>query len=296
VTSSFERSFAMPRVELPAVAFAFEGVEEAVPRQVPIEIPLNVMYGARPYAVMMVTPEHLEDFAVGFTVTEGIVSDVSEIEGVELREASAGGGADLETREARPGVGAELETTAVQAVVTLSKSASRHPLRERTLSGRTGCGLCGVASLSDVPKANVVERARVEVSLEAVRRALRVLEAAQPLNLSTRAVHAAAWCSKAGALELVREDVGRHCALDKLVGARLRAGLSADDGFLLLTSRCSYELVDKAAVYGARTIVSISAPTSYAVERAQLHDITLLAVARHDGVLAFHGAERVRRV
>lgn len=263
----------MPRVELPAVAFAFEGLQQPAPRQVPIELPLNVLYGSRPYAVMMVTPEHLEDFALGFTVTEGIVSDVAEIQGVALRETDDG----------------------LQAVVTLTKSASRHPLRERSLSGRTGCGLCGVTSLADVPRAKVVERPAVDVSLEAVRRALGALEAAQPLNRSTRAVHAAAWCSRDGELVLVREDVGRHCAVDKLVGARLREGKPADEGFLLLTSRCSYELVDKAAVYGARTIVSISAPTSYAVERAQLHDITLLAVARHDGVLAFHGAERVRR-
>lgn len=262
----------MTRVELPAVAFPFEGAGGSEPRQVAIETPVNVVYGQRPYAVMMVTPEHVEDFAVGFTVTEGVVEDVSQIERVELREDPAG----------------------LQAIVTLAKGA-KAPARERTLSGRTGCGLCGVTALSDIPAAKVVQREPVPVSLLAVQKALASLDAAQPLNRSTRAVHAAAWCSSEGVIEQVREDVGRHCALDKLIGARLRVGASPGNGFLLLTSRCSYELVDKAAVYGARCIVSISAPTSYAIERARLHDVTLLAIARRDGVLAFHGAERVRR-
>lgn len=263
----------MPRVELRPVAFPFEGAEVSQPRDVPVEAPVNVVYGGRPYAVMMVTPSDLEDFAVGFTVTEGVVPDATHIASVEVQERPEG----------------------LVAQVTLSKAASGQPLRERSLDGRTGCGLCGVTSLTDFPMAKVVERAPAAVSLAAVRRALLALEEAQPLHGLTRAVHAAAWCDASGALELVREDVGRHNALDKLIGARLRAGKAAGDGLLLLTSRCSYELVDKAAAYGARTIVSISAPTSFAVERAQAHDMTLLAVARRDGVLAFHGAERVRR-
>jgi FdhD protein len=262
----------MTRVELPAVAFKFEGADGSEARQVAIETPVNVMYGSRPYAVMMVTPEDLEDFVVGFTVTEGVVEQVSHIQSVEVRAGPAG----------------------VEAVVALSKAVAL-PARERSLSGRTGCGLCGVTALSHIPSAKIVQRPPVPISLDAVQRALSSLEHQQPLNLSTRAVHAAAWCSADGVIEQVREDVGRHCALDKVIGARLRGGLAAGDGFLLLTSRCSYELVDKAAVYGARCIVSISAPTSYAVDRARLHDITLLAVARRDGLLAFHGAERVRR-
>jgi FdhD protein len=262
----------MPAVEVPAVAFAFEGVDALAARQVPIETPINVVYGDVPWAVMMATPSEVEDFAVGFTLTEGIVRDASQIHGVRVVEREAG----------------------LEAVVTLAPGVQVKP-RDRNVEGRTGCGLCGVSSFDEMPRTAVVERAPVAVSLGAVRRALQVLEAAQPLNGLTRAVHAAAWCSATGAVETIREDVGRHCALDKLVGARLRAGLGAGDGFLLLTSRCSYELVDKAAAYGARTIVSVSAPTSYAVHRAQVHDITLLAVARHDGVLAFHGANRVRR-
>ncbi|MER2566912.1 MAG: formate dehydrogenase accessory sulfurtransferase FdhD [Myxococcaceae bacterium] len=260
----------MPRVELPAVSFSFDGVQLPQPRDIAIETAVNVVYGDRPYAVMMATPNDVEDFAVGFTVTEG-VAEFAQIRGVKVNELEAG----------------------LEAVVTLSVEA---PVRERNVNGRTGCGLCGVASFDDMPRAEVVERTSTPVSLAAVKRALSSLEGAQPLNGRTRSVHAAAWCSADGAIEVLREDVGRHCALDKLIGARLRAGQGAGDGFLLLTSRCSYELVDKAVVYGARTIVCISAPTSYAIERAQVHDVTLLAVARHDGVLAFHGAERVRRV
>lgn len=261
----------MSRVELPAVSFSFDGAQLPQPRDIAIETAVNVVYGDRPYAVMMATPNDVEDFAVGFTVTEGVVTDVAQILGVKVNELEAG----------------------LEAVVTLSVEA---PVRERNVTGRTGCGLCGVASFDDMPHAEVVRRATTPVSLAAVQRALSSLEGAQPLNGRTRSVHAAAWCAADGTIEVLREDVGRHCALDKLIGARLRAGQGAGDGFLLLTSRCSYELVDKAVVYGARTIVCISAPTSYAIERAQVHDVTLLAVARHDGVLAFHGAERVRRV
>ncbi|MBE2250644.1 MAG: formate dehydrogenase accessory sulfurtransferase FdhD [Myxococcus sp.] len=263
----------MSRVELDAVAFAFDGADAPRPRDVAVEAPVNVVYGARPYAVMMTTPADLEDFAYGFTVTEGVVTDAAFIKGVQVLERARG----------------------VELVVTLRADAPRHPLRERSLSGRTGCGLCGVTSLEQLPMVKAQGLAGVDVSLPAVRAALAALEAQQPLNGLTRAVHAAAWCSAGGTLEQVREDVGRHNALDKLIGARLRAGLPPGEGFLLLTSRCSYELVDKAAAYGARTIVTISAPTSFAVERARAHDMTLLAVARRDGVLAFHGAERVRR-
>jgi FdhD protein len=263
----------MSRVELAAVAFSFDGLDVPQPRDVAIETPVNVLYGARPYAVMMTTPTDLEDFAYGFSLTEGVVADAAFIKSVEVRERPKG----------------------LELAVTLMADVPRHPMRERSLSGRTGCGLCGVTSLEQFPMAKVQVHAATDVSLEAVRRALGALEASQPLNGRTHAVHAAAWCSADGSLEQVREDVGRHNALDKLIGARLRAGQAPADGFLLLTSRCSYELVDKAAVYGARTIVTISAPTSFAVERARAHDMTLLAVARRDSVLAFHGAERVRR-
>jgi len=126
-----------------------------------------------------------------------------------------------------------------------------------------------------------------------VRRALIALESRQPIHEATRAVHAAAWARADGTLDEVREDVGRHNALDKLIGARSRAGLAPGDGFIVITSRCSFELIEKAAMYGARAVVAVSAPTSLALDRAREHDIAVLAIARHDGVMVFHGEDRV---
>lgn len=256
---------------LPAVAFRFDGGAEPHARPVAAETPVSLVVAGESAAVMMASPCHLEDFAWGFAVTEGLVARPEDIAGVEQ----------------------VVRVDGVELLLELAPGAT--PVRrERSTSGRTGCGVCGITSLAELRVAPVRRQAPVPVSLAAVRRALLALDAAQPLHEATRAVHAAAWAAPDGALELVREDVGRHCALDKLIGARLRAAAPPGEGFLVLTSRCSFELVEKAAVYGARTVVTISAPTSFALERARLHDITLLAVARHDGLLAFHGAERVR--
>ena len=123
--------------------------------------------------------------------------------------------------------------------------------------------------------------------------ALNKLEARQTLNHQTHAVHGAAWFTGAGACVALREDVGRHNALDKLIGALIRDGHEAADGLLVITSRCSFEMVEKAAAFGASTLIAISAPTSLAVERAALHNMTLLAIARRDSALVFHGAEYV---
>lgn len=267
----------MPRSELPtsgtlsAVAFPFGAPPQPSTRPVAAEVAVAVQYGGQPYAVMMASPADLGDFAYGFSLTEGVVRGAADV--LRVDEHLRVGGVELD--------------------VTLAPGVAPPRPRERSTEGRTGCGVCGVTSLAQLPVAPVQRRPPAPVSLAAVRRALTALDALQPLHALTRAVHAAAWCAADGAVATLREDVGRHCALDKLVGARLRAGEPAGDGFVVLTSRCSFELVEKAAAYGARTVVTISAPTTFAVERARLHDVTLLAVARHDGLLAFHGAERV---
>jgi FdhD protein len=129
--------------------------------------------------------------------------------------------------------------------------------------------------------------------VSAIRSALLRLDREQALNELTRAVHAAAWADLDGTIRCVREDVGRHNALDKLIGAVCRAGTGPDSGFVLVTSRCSFELVEKAAAFGARTLVAISAPTALGVERARLLNITLIGIARRDSVTVFHGAERI---
>ncbi len=243
-------------------------------REVPVETPINIIYDAVPFAVMMATPNDLEDFAFGFSLTEGVIERASHIRRVDV------------TPHAR-GVSLHVSLVAGHAPRAIS--------RERNTVGRTGCGLCGIDTIDAIPMATPRARPRQVVHLSAVRSALAALEASQHLNERTHAVHGAAWCAADGAIVALREDVGRHNALDKVLGALIRQRHEANDGFLVITSRCSFEMVEKAAVYGASTIVAISAPTSLAVERAAVHDMTLIAVARRDSALVFHGADSVVR-
>ena len=232
---------------------------------VAVEAALNIVYGDTPYAVMMTTPADIEDFVYGFSLTEGVIGRAEEIRGVETSRQHEG----------------------YVASVNLTPDAlRRHMARRRNLSGRTSCGLCGVEDFKQLPAAPGHVGAR-DVAPEAIARALDALHEKQDLFRTTRAVHGAAWCAADGAVLLVREDVGRHNALDKAIGACLRSGLVAGDGFALITSRCSFEMIEKAAIFGAPALVSVSAPTSLAIERAQALGVTLIAVARDDGALAF---------
>ena len=232
-----------------------------------IETPVEISYGGLPHAVMMATPADLEDFVIGFSFTEGVARDLRDLRAIDI--------------EARA-------DSVVVAVELASEALARHLARRRTLAGRTSCGLCGVESLADLRPSR--ERvAGVSVAPAALARALGELERAQPLNRATRASHAAAWVDKGGALACLREDVGRHNALDKMIGARLKAGAPAGDGFALITSRASFEMVEKAAIYGAGALASISAPTAFAIERAEKLGVTLIGVARPDGGLVFAG-------
>lgn len=247
------------------------GAEPAQAREIEIavETPINIVYGNMPYAVMMASPSDLEDFVTGFSLTEGIVRSADEIRGIAVEPKDEG------------------------VIVTVELAPGRfreHLARRRNLSGRTSCGLCGVETIEEIPMADAATRAARAVPAAAIEAALAALDRQQPLNQLTHAVHAAAWCDAAGAILAVREDVGRHNALDKLIGARLRARADASEGFLLVTSRASFEMVEKAAIFGAGTLVAISAPTSLAVERAQHLGLTLAAVARRDGCIVFTGA------
>ena len=168
-----------------------------------------------------------------------------------------------------------------------------HLARKRAISGRTGCGVCGIEDLASLPHAALRAAPDVRVALPAIARALGALDAAQVLGAETRAVHAAAWARLDGTLVAVREDVGRHNALDKLIGALMRAGTDPAQGFLVITSRCSFEMVEKAARLGAAVIVAISAPTSLALDRARAHGMTLCAIARSDTLTLFTGPERL---
>ena len=158
------------------------------------------------------------------------------------------------------------------------------------MSGRTGCGLCGIEDFSQMPSPRRALVSGPPIEPAAVGAAVAELERRQPLNELTRAVHGAAWCARDGRIMLAREDVGRHNALDKSIGALWRAGVGPEDGFFVISSRCSFEMVAKAAIFGARTLVSLSAPTSLALDRARDYGVTLIAVARADKALSFEAA------
>lgn len=260
--------------ETPAAVIAFEeGAPVQSMRAIPVETPIGLTYGGIPFAVMMATPADLEDFAIGFSLTEGIIREAGDIRGIRM----------------------EPEERGLRLAIDLTPHRlHEHLARKRALSGRTGCGLCGIDDLSALPQARRPSGTPPSLSLASLRKALALLEQEQSLNRLTRAVHAAAWAGLDGRITHVREDVGRHNALDKLIGALCREGVDPASGFVIVTSRCSFELVEKVAALGARTLVAISAPTSLALERARLLDITLVAIARRDSITVFHGLERIR--
>ena len=238
-------------------------------RQIAVEAPVAVLFGGVPFAVMMTTPTDLEDFAVGFALTEGIIEAAGDVRDVAIERVEQG----------------------LKLNVTLAGGRlSAHLARGRAISGRTGCGLCGIEDLDHLPALRARIADAEPIAPAAIKAALRALDQAQPLNADTRAVHGAAWCDRDGAIVALREDVGRHNALDKLIGALARGGVSPGDGFFVITSRCSFEMVAKAAVFGASTLVALSAPTSLAIERAAACGITLIAVARADHAMIFTDA------
>jgi FdhD protein len=242
----------------------------AFAKNVAVETPINILFGGVPFAVMIATPADLEDFATGFALTEGIVESAGEIRAIEVESADQG--------------------LRINVALAGDRMAA-HLARGRVLSGRTGCGLCGIQDLAQLPAPRASLDNRRPIAPAAVGAALRALDESQPLNARTHAVHAAAWCDREGAIVALREDVGRHNALDKLIGALVRRGAAPDDGFVAITSRCSFEMVAKAAAFGAATLVALSAPTSLAIERAQACGLTLIAVARADHATVFTGPD-----
>jgi FdhD protein len=249
------------------------GCAESVTDTLADETPVAMAYNLAPHAVMMATPADLEDFAVGFSLTEGIVQQASDITRVTV------------VRHAR-GVELQMEIPAVLAVEAGARS--------RRLSGRTGCGICGASSITEVLRDLPSVAGDSEIDAAAVTRAMRELAMRQPLNAATGAVHAAGWARGDGALAYVREDVGRHNALDKLVGALIRAGVSAQDGFVVITSRGSFELVQKAAMLGVPLLAAVSAPTALAVRVAHSVGLTLAGFTRDDRLTAYTHSARLR--
>lgn len=250
--------------------FAAVGGRRCVPEEVPVALRVN----CADYAVMLASPVDLEDFAHGFLFTEGLIEAPGEV--AELTVATRAEGIVLRL---------ELAADAVRVVQPSGES--------RRLPGATGCGLCGVQSLREavrpVPRVTGVQR----VTAAAVGRAVTALRQWQPLNASAGALHAAAFATPEGEIVLAREDVGRHNALDKLIGALLREGRSAQDGFVVMSSRCSYELVQKAARFGIGMLCTVSAPTGLAIRLAEEAGMTLVSRAQADAFSVFAGEHRL---
>ena len=250
------------------------GTVEDVVRAVPEEVPVALVYDGSTHAVMMASPTDLEDFAVGFSLTEGIVASAREITEIEIVEHAKG----IEARM-------WLDTSVGRALVD----------RRRRIAGPTACGLCGVESLDAAVPAPPHVGHSLRISVDDIQAALSAMSPAQTLNRVTRAVHAAGFYNvETGVLDVLREDVGRHNALDKLVGAMARRKASAAQGFVVLTSRVSVEMVQKAARLGAEVLVAVSAPTALAIRTAEEAGITLVAVARADAFEIFTSPERIR--
>jgi len=243
-----------------------QGTASAAERSLAEETAIAITYNDLPYAVMMASPLDLEDFAIGFTLTEGLAKHPGEIIACELVTHERG----VETR------------------LVLARAALERVLqRRRRLAGYAGCGVCGLESLDQAMRPLPKVGTGTKIQAEALRAAFEELAAAQHLNNETRAVHAAAFWSPEAGLGPIREDVGRHNALDKLVGAMARTGPAAEQGAVLLTSRISIELVQKAALCGATLLAAVSAPTALAVHTAAQAGITVAAIVRGDGFEIF---------
>ena len=258
-------------VRRPAQRLTSRG-SQSIDEVVAEERAVALVYNGVSHAVMMATPCDLEDFAIGFSITERIVEKASEIYDIEVEPVGRG----IEVRL----------KIAAQRMAGLQE-------RRRSLAGRTGCGLCGVDSLEAALRPVARSLAAGTVSRQAIERAMAALPAHQRINKLNGATHAAGWAAADGLLVLVREDVGRHNALDKLGGALATSGAAGAGGFVVVTSRCSYEMVQKAAALGAVAIAAVSAPTSLAIETAEQAGIALVAFVREDRLTVYANGQRI---
>ncbi len=253
------------------VSVWLDGVEQPVDDAIASEVPIALIFNGISHAVMMATPTDLEDFALGFGLTEGLLQSPDELYGVEVLPVADGLEVQLEVSSA---------------------CAWRLRERRRTLAGRTGCGLCGTDSLAQVCR-TLPSVHPIRLQAEALLCAERNLKAAQSLQKLTGSTHAAAWCDPAGEVLLLREDVGRHNALDKLIGAMTRARIDRAQGFIAITSRASFEMVQKTAMAQVGALLAVSAPTSMAIETARTHGVALAGMVRGRRMVAYSFPERL---
>jgi FdhD protein len=248
-----------------------DGVQLIVQDQLAEETPIALIYNGISHAVMLATAEDLEDFALGFSLSEGIVHDKSELYGIELRVQAKG---------------IELHCDIASERLMQLKG------RRRTLAGKTGCGLCGAESLAEAMRYPPYLQNRMVFKRSAMISGLATMPTQQLLQQKTGATHACAWVLADGSVALVREDVGRHNALDKLIGAIARSG-SSQAGFIITSSRASYEMVQKTATAGINLLVAISAPTGLAVRVAEQCGLTLVGFARKDSYVVYTHAQQL---
>jgi len=260
-----------PTVDRPFRRLVPAGGATPVTRAIAVEMPIAVEINGLGYAVMMATPADLGDFALGFCHAERLIDMPADLVDAEAHETPRG---------------------TILRITLAPDRMARVADRVRHRVSESSCGLCGIENLEQAlrPIPRVSERSLAADA--AIFRALHELSARQPLNRETGAVHAAALCGADGAIRLVREDVGRHNALDKLIGAMLAGGMRWDGGFALLSARCSFELVEKAALAGCPLLVTVSAPTSLALDRAAEAGLRLVTLARPDAALEAAPEER----
>jgi FdhD protein len=245
----------------------------AANRMVPEETPVAFSYAGTTHAVMMASPADFEDFALGFSLTEGIISSPEEVETVEVQDQGAG----------------------IDIQIRLKDSANRRfEARRRRLAGPVGCGLCGIESIEEAMRSvDKVGASKLTLTAADIVRSVRLLSKVQPLHSETGAVHAAGFYLPGEGISLAREDVGRHNALDKLAGAMAKVGMDGAAGAVVITSRVSVEMVQKTAAIGAPFIIAVSAPTALAIRTAQEAGITLVALVRGDEFDVFTNPDRI---
>ncbi|RWB27854.1 formate dehydrogenase accessory sulfurtransferase FdhD [Mesorhizobium sp.] len=244
----------------------------AANRMVPEETPVAFSFAGTTHAVMMASPADFEDFALGFSLTEGIIAAPREIEAIEVEDHGAG--IDIQIR-------------------LKDQANTRFEARRRRLAGPVGCGLCGIESIEEAMRSVDAVGSNLTLAADDIVRSVKLLSKVQPLHAETGAVHAAGFYIPGKGIVMAREDVGRHNALDKLAGALARAGIDGASGAVVVTSRVSVEMVQKTAAIGAAFIIAVSAPTALAIRTAEEAGMTLVALVRGDDFDIFTHPSRV---